>query len=262
MFFKKNNIEKKIQRLNQIWDDAVAGESQELENEVFSLTSEIINADSSIKDVKWKLAACYNFGIGCDENSAMAKKLYLETADDDEYNWIYKLLGNIAYDNEEKVAIDYYYKYYAKHKDDMEVVVYIADCYRNGIGVEKDNNKALDLFQMAANSEYGENIDFQRRFGYFLSEIRSSEGLLWFKKAAEQGCSDSARELAEVVLNADYLSFDPWTPIVRVNMAVKYLKKAMELGKNESGYTEEGYNAINAWNILMAELGLTNNKGD
>ena len=115
---------------------------------------------------------------------------------------------------------------------------------------------------MAANSEYGENIDFQRRFGYFLSEIRSSESLIWFKKAAEQGCSDSARELAEVVLNADYLPFDPWTPTARINMAVKYLKKAMELGKNENGYTEEGYNAINAWNILMAELGLTNNKGE
>ena len=262
MFFKRNHIEKKIQRLKQIWDDAVAGASEDIEKEAFSLAFEIINADNSIKDVKWKLAACYNFGIGCDENLVMAKNLFLEIVDDNEYSWIYKLLGNISFDNEEDDAVMFYSKYLNSHKEDMEAVVFLADCYINGIGVEKDTNKAVELYQSIIGTDYSNNVEFQRSYGLFLAEIESQDSVIWLKKAAEQGCSTSACELARQFAKANYFPFNSWSPTLRINRAIYYLKTAIELGKDENGFTEDGYIAINEYNILMAELDLPQREGE
>lgn len=76
MFFRKNNINNKIDRLNSIWDDAANAVSKEIENEVFALCTEIIKSDNTNKDVKAKLAACYYLGIGCNEDTAIAKQLF------------------------------------------------------------------------------------------------------------------------------------------------------------------------------------------
>lgn len=180
----------------------------------------------------------------------------METVDDDEFSWIYQTLGHICYNNKESDAFIYYRKYLNKFNNDGFAYIRLAECYKQGIGVDINIDKALELYQQAMKTEFGKTTDFKYYYAEFLKELKSIECLTWFQEGAKSGGFLCAYNLSQEFAYADYLPADTFSPTFRINKAIYWIKQAIDLGREGDWFSEEGILAINQYNILMAELGL------
>ena len=102
--------------------------------------------------------------------------------------------------------------------------------YENGVGVEKDTEKAISYYRKAANSGLPEA---ESRLGHLLlntekeSEVVSLETATWLKKAARDGQIE-----AQVTLGK--LALDVKNSPINQNEAVWYLKDAAKKGNDQA----------------------------
>ncbi|MDD3063871.1 MAG: tetratricopeptide repeat protein, partial [Massilibacteroides sp.] len=87
----------------------------------------------------------------------------------------------------------------AAESGNNEAITELAQCYRDGKGVKKDVNKALELFKKAASNGY------ELAYGWIGSLYdygdlgpNYEEALKWYKKAVELGANYYAREVTEM----------------------------------------------------------------
>lgn len=69
-------------------------------------------------------------------------------------------------------------------KGNAEAMFKLSRCYKNGIGVEKNYDKAVELIFKSAENGY---VEAQLALGVWLLESHPQEGFKWLYKAAEQG---------------------------------------------------------------------------
>lgn len=251
--FGKSKTEKKIDRLNAIWESAVNGVSAEIEKEAFILLRDII-AKKSSNDAKMMLADCYTFGIGCEENLSAAKRLYLECSKDSNYYIAFKSLGDLAYNDKEGIAFEYYKKYLKHNPNDNEVYSHLADCYYKGLGTTKDIEKAMAMYKKVSITDYANTTTFQIRYGTVLDEQECEESIIWFLKVANND-SWASYSLGSIFEKARYLNFNIYTPEYRIKNALHFYEKAFDLASAENDI-EISSLAKNAYNIFKAELNI------
>jgi TPR repeat protein len=91
-----------------------------------------------------------------------------------------------------KVGCPYFEPFYQpelvqewKQSDDKFSQYHLATCYLYGEGVPKDENKALELFEKAANQG---NAEAQNDLGFlYCMKEDTNKSLHYFQKAADQG---------------------------------------------------------------------------
>jgi TPR repeat protein len=254
---EKTETEKKIDRLNDIWESAVKGNSPELGREAFSLLKEIIAEDPS-NDAKTMLADCYYFGIGCDEDLSIAKQLYLEVANDpshieSRHTYVFKVLGDMSYNEKDEAAFAYYTKFMQYNPNDSEVQRDIADCYYEGFGITQDVERALSMYKELSLTDYGNTIKFQVRYGEVLDEQRCEESINWFSKAANNNDAWATYCLANLLKKARYLPFDTYTYEYRIREALRLYRRASDIASDQND-TELASLSQDSYNLFEAEL--------
>ena len=249
--FGKSKIEKKMDKVNSLWESAVNGVSAKIEKEVFVLLQDII-AEKPSNDAKMMLADCYTFGIGCEKNLSIAKKLYLEISQDSNFSESFKILGDMAYNDKEGTAFEYYQNYLKVNPNDNEVYSHLADCYYNGLGTIKNIEVAMAMYKKVASTDYANTTTFQIRYGTILDEQEREETIMWLSKAADND-SWASYLLASVLKNACYLPFNTYTPEYRIETALFFYEKAFSLASAEKD-TKLSRLAENSYNLFRAEL--------
>ncbi len=249
MFFDKMKLDKKLKHLRSIYDAAFSGESNAAKG-VYNLAKEIVVENPSCAEAKVFLAECYHFGIGCDANISNAKRLYQEISVDPAFAGVFKVLGDIAYDEDDPKAYEYYNNYLGHNlADDMKVWCNLADCYHKGLGVEQNINKAREMYIKVSETEYGDTEEFHLRYGWFLDEIEDAESFVWLYKAVKKDSYDAAYWLGNIISEAHYLPYNPFTPTERVTFALSLYKTASCCEDDIKLATR----AMNAYNILEAK---------
>lgn len=112
------------------------------------------------------LGLCYQTGNGVRKDSITAVKLYERSV---------KQGNQTLFNQNEKLA----------DSGNMFACMFMAHCYRNGIGTAKDLNKAAGFYGKAAQQN---NVDAQRELALlYLNAHKDEEAVKWFEKAAENG---------------------------------------------------------------------------
>ena len=137
-------------------------------------------ADAGCTSGLCNLGDLYFSGYGVEKDEKRAVRLYSEAAkkgDAKAMNW----LGLRAYEDHDVArALDWYQK--SAENGDCWGMYNLAEFYKNGTGVEQDNEKAYYWFTEAAERN---NVEAMNQAGITAPDPRTA--LEWFHKAAEQG---------------------------------------------------------------------------
>ncbi len=105
-------------------------------------------ADFNNADAIYNLGFCYEKGRGVEKDEKKAIEYYQKAADLGNSNAMYNL-GNIYKKNDIKKAVKYFEQ--AVDEDQHKLAAFnLALCYENAKGVEKDEKKAAELYQIAS----------------------------------------------------------------------------------------------------------------
>ena len=155
-----------------------------LANPIFSndLLTKAKNGDSS---AQLELADVYLHGYGIEEDETQAESWAIKSAESGNVNamyWLgdgYTTYAGLIEDMDSIDAEDHYKKaftWFSKGSDlnHTDSMVGLAKLYRDGEGVTKDTDKALDLFKKAAslgNKEAMRDIEFMYQYGIGVEKI-------------------------------------------------------------------------------------------
>lgn len=231
--FDNSKIEMKIDRLNAIWESVIHEPSPEIEKEAFTLLREIMS-EKPLNDGRRMLADCYFFGIGCEENIPLAKELYLELSKDPEHFMVFKMLGDIAYNEKDVIAFEYYQNYMQHAPDDIDGYSCLANCYYIGLGTPQNIEKAMSMYKEISTTDYANTTDFQTRYASALDEQECEESLNWFLKAANSNDSWATYKVGSIFKEAKYLPFDKYPPELRIKNALNFFERAHNLASAEN----------------------------
>ena len=103
---------------------------------------------------------------------------------------------------EKKVLDEVHFEGY-ENTADVQAQVNLGVCYSNGTGVEKDEQKAVELYQKAAeqgdaNAQYNLGWCYESGTAVEKDEQKAVE---WYKKAAEQGYASQISQLQSRLAN-------------------------------------------------------------
>lgn len=150
-------------------------------------------------------------------------------------------LGGEDFEKDEKKAVDCFTRARELHDPDGGAICALAQCYENGIGVDEDAEKAMELYKEAANRG---NAEAQRHlalecFAYFEDGPKQDvpRGRLLLMQAAESGDSDAQFFLGSALVCGEHFVRD-------VPAGLSWLEKAAESG---SGH------AMNALGLLYRD---------
>jgi len=126
----------------------------------------------------------------------------------------------------------------AAEQGESTAQVLLGECYIHGLGVKKDIEQAVELFEQAAK---GGSADGAKRLSYlFTIKKDASKGLEWLRRAAELGDPESQLELGQMMLRGETVSAE-------INMNLSELKVEKTEGNDELAA---------AWISKAAEAGL------
>lgn len=199
-------------------------------------------AEGLIKDNNFQVdidvSSCFGQGFETNRDFTNAIKWYSKAAElgsiraltslGDLYLDVDKLRGEKDYVK----AVEYYAK--AAELGDARGQDELAICYRNGWGVEQNQNKAFEWFTKSANQGFTEAMFFLGTcyYGGFGVEKNYSESVRWMRQAAEKGFAKAQTELG----SAYYLGRGVEQDFTK---AVQWYTKAAEQG-DASGQTQLG----------------------
>lgn len=128
-----------------------------------------------------------------------------------------------AYDEEDEACFTWYEKAYAIDHNNVQALNGLGNCYILGIGINADRDKGLSYYKKAAELGFK---NAQYNYAWELAEDRNSEFIKWFERAAENGDSDAAYQLATHYLhywNRDVVEYD-------AQEGFAWMLKAAEMG--------------------------------
>jgi TPR repeat protein len=184
------------------------------------------------------LGMCYFSGIGVVKNEMEGIKWFRKAAEQGNTDAQLVVgmfcLSLVEIDEPNKVEYEAnavkYFRMAAEHGD-ADGQVLIGDCYKDGIGVTKNETEAVKWFRKAA--EQG-HADGQVRLGECYKDGRGVtknevEAVKWFRKAAEQELPDAHFELGMCYLNGIGV-------VKNETEAVRWFRKAAEQGDVHGQY--------------------------
>lgn len=131
-------------------------------------------------------------GIGTQVNENEAYKWYQKAAVGGNQD-AQGVIGKLCYEAGEYNSAFSYLAAAASANDD-EINYLLAECYLNGLGTQKDDNKAFYYYQIAAT--YG-NADAQCKVGVFYDNATDySTALQWYTASLQNGCVDARLRIA------------------------------------------------------------------
>ncbi len=133
------------------------------------------------------MGLCYQTGNGVSADSVMAMKFYKRSMQ----------LGNTALMTQQiKLA----------ESGKVFSAMFVSDCYLNGVGVGKDNEKSLHYLEIAANKGSKAAVD---QIGVrLLSAGKDAEAAKWFKKGLDGGDLKSSYYYGKLLLDGRGVSRD------------------------------------------------------
>lgn len=240
-----------------------------------------IFADSGNADIQNELGDCYYYGIEIQKDETQAVKWYSKAAEQGNEDaaismWVCTYCGigtaksekealhwkqqiednkisfyrfgyeeNQVFDKIELAAAAKWYKKKAV-EGDITSLKKLADCYENGNGVKRDQNKALKLYIKAAEQGNAKAQLFLGEHYYngwgscYEDERDYDEALKWYKKAAEQGEAEAQLWMgdyysaeAEEEFEGDgeyYIDINE----AKQNLAIEWYTRAAEQGQCEA----------------------------
>ncbi|MCH5318649.1 MAG: sel1 repeat family protein [Paramuribaculum sp.] len=154
------------------------------------------------------LGLCYKTGHGVKADSLTAAKFY--------QNAIKKGFKQALAQNAEEAK-----------KGDMFSIMLVADCYLQGIGVQKDPAKAVPYLEMAAKKN---NVTAVRTLGMtYLNAKKFSDAAGWFKKGSSLGDVTSTYYYGKMLLDGQGVKQDK-------KDGVNYMLKAADSGLPQAMY--------------------------
>jgi len=158
-----------------------------------ALTEYLVAATNGNAEAQYKLANCYDEGLGgLEENQDEAFRWYVKSANQGYPDALYTVAiyyqnGEIVEKNEQK-ALDLYIE--AAEKGCVEAYYYLAYLYKIGSMVEVDYDKAFHYALLAANSN---DAEAQQMLGGFYqdgigTEVNYAEAMNWYQKSVDNGC--------------------------------------------------------------------------
>lgn len=164
---------------------------------------------------KYALAVIYESGEGVEADVGRATELYRSAAADDHPIALRRLAELLFSDvavEDKKEALAFCRR--AVNAGDVEAIVNLGLAYERGWGVDKDPNKAKELYQKALAQgcksaelrleELKPEVQYQRGVACMEGKTCPRDFALareWFEKASEQGHVDAACRLAELLQN-------------------------------------------------------------
>ena len=209
----------------------------------------ILSSDRGDCSSQKKLADCYYLGQGTERNVALAAKRYEQAAEQGDYDSQKALIrcftiGGAGLSPDRTKALYYSQRYginiEANTSDgllksalsgDSEAQFKLGNMYLRGIGIERDNEKALYWLKTAAsqgNTDAQFNVACCYLSGIGVPQDKTS-AVVMFKEAADKGDLDALNNLAGCCMRGDGTSKDQ-------SAAAKYYKQAAEQGHAKAQY--------------------------
>ena len=209
----------------------------------------IAAADAALPEAQYQTALCYLHGNGIEKNRAIAKDWFIKAAKQNHSDAAYQ--AGCWYRNEaqssrghsnklfyQQEAFNWFKK--ASELGNKQACIEVAECYANGIGIEKSFQKALKYY-----SEYPEYCppDTQYKIAQYYKEQKNDKEYIRYLTSAAESIYSAQFELGQVYfygshgVSKDYLQ------------AEKYFKKSLKnsyAAEFELQYLEKCYKARGA----------------
>jgi len=152
-------------------------------------------------EAKFKYAIALENGTGIDENCKLARQFYLDAAEKDHTESMYRTAQYDFSDEQYDDAL-YWYEKSANMGHQLAQFKY-AECLYYGHGVEKNTEQAEQYYFKAAETNHVESLySLGFCYAYHNDDFRVQKNSLdWFKKAALYGHAGAMRELGNCFLN-------------------------------------------------------------
>ncbi len=205
------------------------------------LIAAVLFAEAAEKEnlmAKLNLAESYRNGFGVEKNYSKAMELYKE-AFEEGYSDAMVFCGDICLDsipdNETryKAAMEYYQK--AIFRRSPLAYLRMGELHKDGLGVEKDLNKAWEYYQKSLSSQQAEfltEVGILYAKGIVVLPDRT-KALEYLRKAAVKGSSKAMLELSELHRTGQGADFNP-----------KTAREWYDMGMQEADRALTGYNSI------------------
>ena len=109
--------------------------------------------------------------------------------------------------------------------EDGDTLDSMGICYRDGKGVTKNIEKAIECFEQAVTFGYAQSAN---RIGVLFRDSDLEKAIYWYKIAADNGVSDSMYNLAKIYRYED--------AVKDINKAIGWYEKAAEKGDADAMY--------------------------
>ena len=110
--------------------------------------------------------------------------------------------------------------------EDGDTLDSMGICYRDGKGVTKNIEKAIECFEKAVTFGYAQSAN---RIGVFFRDSDLEKAIYWYKIAADNGVSDSMYNLAKIYRYED--------AVKDINKAIGWYEKAAEKGDADAMFS-------------------------
>ncbi|CAI2182962.1 17090_t:CDS:2, partial [Funneliformis geosporum] len=147
----------------------------------------------------WFLGLFYYYSIGVNEDHNKALKLFLKAAEDN-YPIAQVYLAKCYYNNDKVLSFKWYQKsaehessigefYLAANRENLTAKLHLAEFYKLGKGVNKNEIKAFELYEKLAKKEIADaQFQLGNCFNYGIgTKIDEVQAVCWYTKAAING---------------------------------------------------------------------------
>jgi TPR repeat protein len=155
-------------------------------------------AENNDPENLYQLAICYHNGIGIKIDKKIAFNYFMQSKEKNHSNACYYVgqyfeYGWVDGNPNMKKAIECYYQVIRDHNPlSIDAILKIADCYRDGYGVEQNPERAFIFYRLAAINYNNDKAQIQ--VGLFLEHgvcqektlDTVSEAISWYRKVSDQ----------------------------------------------------------------------------
>ncbi len=131
------------------------------------------------------------------------------------------------------------------YENNGEALYYLGKAYLNGMGVDKDGNKAFEFANKSANLNNASGINLLGLLYQMGEGVEKDKmtALIKFQEAAKLGSAKAMKNIGEMYVDGDFVQKNPQEAVRWFEKAIEVFEKAIDAG-DYSGYLNLGDIAI------------------